>query len=119
MGSGLTQNSPEYFQFVERTAGLTNPEQPAPPNGGQRQIPQAAPGRQTASLHSQTRPRGDHIPKEFVDHAMKVWGFTKKENGRQVPDMQLVSQSWAEALRMEQATGSEGFKRGNPWRNAR
>ncbi len=117
----LVRNSPEYFQFVERTVGLTNQQSNGGGNGAQsapqRTVPQAAPSRQTASLHSQTRPRNDgHIPKEFVDHCVKVYGFTKKDsNGRQVPDEKAIATSWAESRRMAQSQGRDGYMIGDPW----
>ena len=113
-GNQIAPNSPEYFQFVERTVGLTNQQS----GGGNapRQVPQSAPVRQTATV--QSRPRNDgHIPKEFVDHAVRVLDLTKREGGRKVPDQPAIAQAWAESRRMASTSGRDGYMVGDPWSN--
>ena len=97
MGNGLTEHSPEYFDFVERTAGVAT--QITPPVQA-REVPTAAPAR-SAGGQNQSRVASTHIPAEAVRWAKQI--------GVDPADY------WAEHQRMERAGE---FKAGAPFKRS-
>ena len=101
LGNGMAVNSPEYFEFVERTSGVAaqNNNAPATPPAQPRQVPSAVPPRSSGNPGA-PRAQSGHIPAEAVRWAKQI-GVDPKEY-------------WDECNRMEAA--GEFKQGGNPWK---
>lgn len=96
LGNGMAENSPEYFDFVERTAGVSSQNN----NQSQgRSVPVAAPARSAGNFSQNRTQNSNHIPAEAARMA-KTMGVDPVDY-------------WAEVQRMDR---SGEFKQGNPYK---
>jgi len=96
LGNNIPENSPEYFDFVERTAGVTTQ------NNNQssgRSVPTAAPARSSGNINQNRSSNSNFIPAEATRVA-KTMGVDPVAY-------------WAEVQRMDRANE---FKQGNPYK---
>lgn len=97
LGNGLAPDTPEYFDFVERTIGVTTSP---PARQDSDAVPLAAPTRSAPAYRDNQRRDAGAIPPDAVQYAKNVLGVDPVEY-------------WKEVQRMDR---NGEFKNGNPWR---
>lgn len=105
LADGHRVDTPEYFAYVEKVAGVNQPsntrqdDPPARRDGGR--VPAAAPTRPASSYSGrEQRPAGNHIPEEAAKYARDVLKVDPVAYWKEVQEMDRRGE----------------FKLGNPWR---
>lgn len=87
VGNGLVRNTPQYFEYIERTVGVAQTPTTSPQRDEPRSVPTSAPSRPAPNYRdNQQRSTGGHIPAEAARFAKQI-GVDPADYWKEVQEM--------------------------------